>query len=463
MRAAAIYARISSDPSGAALGVERQVKDCRALAAGRGWVVAEEYVDNDLSAFAGKRRPAYEQLVTDLADGVRDAVIVYNLDRLTRQPIQLEEFVATCQAAGVHQLATVTADIDLGNDDGLFMARIFAAFAAKESGRRSARVLRKMAANAEAGLPHGGSRRPFGYEDDKITVREPEAQIIRETVDRYLAGESVRSLTAWLQDSGVATVSGTPWRTPTVSAMVASARIAGLREHRGVLVGPAVWSAIITAEQHRRVRALAAQKASSGRRAPRRYLLSGLLVCGKCGSRLYSSVRVTTRRYVCFASPDHGGCGRLTIVADPVETLVTAGVLHRLDTPQLADALAGRTQRDAALNALTATVTEDQAQLGELATAYGDKFITMRDWLAAKKPIETRIDTAQRRITRSTHGDALRGLPGNGEALRTTWDTLNLTRQAAIVAAVLDHAVIAPGVAGSRSLDPNRVQPVWRL
>ena len=155
------------------MGVERQVKDCRALAAGRGWVVAEEYVDNDLSAFAGKRRPACEQLVTDLADGVRDAVIVYNPDRLTRQPIQLEEFVVTSRNAAVHQLATVTADLDLGDDDGLVMARIFAAFAAKESGRRSARVLRKTAANAEAGLLHGGSRRPFGFEDDKITVREP--------------------------------------------------------------------------------------------------------------------------------------------------------------------------------------------------------------------------------------------------------------------------------------------------
>ena len=58
----------------------------------------------------------------------------------------------------------------LGTDDGLFMARIFAAFAAKESGRRSARQKRKTLANAEAGLPHGGFRRPFGYEDDKVTV-----------------------------------------------------------------------------------------------------------------------------------------------------------------------------------------------------------------------------------------------------------------------------------------------------
>ena len=98
-------------------------------------------------------------------------MIVYNLDRLMRRPIELEEFAAICAQAGVREVATVSADIDMGTDDGLFMARIFAAFAAKESGRRSARVRRKFEANASAGLPHGGPLRPFGYEQDKVTVR----------------------------------------------------------------------------------------------------------------------------------------------------------------------------------------------------------------------------------------------------------------------------------------------------
>ena len=80
-------------------------------------------------------------------------------------------------------VATVTADIDLGNDDGLFMARMFAAFAAKESGRRSARVRRKMQANAAAGLPHGGSLRPFGYDETRMAVVEREAAIIRQLAD----------------------------------------------------------------------------------------------------------------------------------------------------------------------------------------------------------------------------------------------------------------------------------------
>lgn len=154
VRSAAVYARISADVAVKSLGVQRQLEDCRKLAADRGWVVGREHVDNDVSAYSGKVRAGYESMCNDLAAGVRDAVIVYNLDRLHRRPAELEGFVALCEAAGVNQVATVTADIDLGNDDGLFMARIFAAFAAKESGRKSARMRRKYEQKAAQGLPH---------------------------------------------------------------------------------------------------------------------------------------------------------------------------------------------------------------------------------------------------------------------------------------------------------------------
>lgn len=166
---AAIYARISRDVAGDGLGVERQLLDCRKIAEVRGWTVAEEYVDNDISAFAGKRRPAYERMLEDIEAGQRDAVIVYNTDRLTRRPIELEQFTQICEAAGLTQLVAVTGDINLGNDDRMFMARVLAAVAAKESGRKSERLKRKAQEIAEAGRPNGG-RRAFGYELSQLEV-----------------------------------------------------------------------------------------------------------------------------------------------------------------------------------------------------------------------------------------------------------------------------------------------------
>ena len=462
-RAAAVYARISSDVTGEQLGVARQVEDCRRLAAARGWVVAEEYVDNDVSAFRGKSRPAYQRMLADLADGLRDAVVVYNLDRLTRRPIELEEFTILCEKAGVTQVATVTSDFNLGNDDGLFMARITAAVAAKESGRKSERLRRKHEQLAEQGRPNGGYMRPYGYGPDRLTVVESEAHVIRDLVARYVAGESLRSLAAWLNAEEVAPVGGGQWRTPTLRAMVSSGRIAGLREHHGQVVGAAVWPAIITPAQRAQVLARMTAGTVTGRRTPRRYVLSGLLRCGKCGGRLYSSARGDRRRYVCMAGPDHGGCGRLTVVAPPVEELVAAAVLFRLDTPEFADALAGRAATDAQHAALVAELQADRSQREELARMWSDRAITSEEWRAAREPLDKRIRDAERRLERTGPAPALAGWVGNASELGDRWASLNLERQAAIIAAVLDHAVIGPGTPGARSLDPERVHPVWRL
>src|SRR5664280_1719093 len=89
---AAIYARISLDAEGEGKGVKRQVEDCHKLAQDLGWPVAEEYVDNDHSAYSGKPRPAYERMLADIKSGAIDAVLVYNLDRLTRRPQEFETF-----------------------------------------------------------------------------------------------------------------------------------------------------------------------------------------------------------------------------------------------------------------------------------------------------------------------------------------------------------------------------------
>jgi site-specific DNA recombinase len=461
---AAIYARISKDATGEGLGVERQLTDCRKYAADRGWTVAEEYFDNDISAYQGKRRPAYQRMLEDIEAGQRDAVIVYNLDRLTRRPRELEEFTDALQAARVTDLGVVTGDISLGTNDGLLMARILAAFAANESARKSERLKRKARETAEAGKPNGGNLRPFGYEKDQLTVIESEAAAIREVAARYLAGESLGSLTTWLQDNGVLSVAGLPWRTGTLRQTLTNPRIAGLRAHNGEIVATAVWPAIVTPAQHEQLVATFARKAQSNRRAPRRYLLSGMLRCAKCGNKLYSSARRDTRRYVCMSGPDHGGCGHLTIVAAPVEEWIAEAVLIRLDSSAMADALAGRVEADDRHATLVAELQSDQAQLEELALIYSSKAISAAEWMKARQSIEARIFNTNRQLSQITGTNTLDGLAGNGRALRASWDSLNLSRQAAIVAAVLDYATISPGTGGGRrEVDPNRILPSWRL
>jgi site-specific DNA recombinase len=457
----AIYARISSDQEGTALGVARQLEDCRKLARELGWTVGDEYVDNDLSATYGKHRPRYEAMVADLAEGFRDGVIAYHSDRLTRRPIELEQFVEVATEAKAPVRFVAGANVDIANGDGLMVLRLLAVVAANESESKSRRVRRKLEEVAASGRPHGGSNRPFGYQADKVTVRPDEAEVIRKMVARYIAGESLRSICGWLEDEGIRTVAGGQWRTTTLRLVLTSGRIAGLRQHRGEIVGPAVWEPIITEDQRSKILARAAEQSVTGRRTPRRYLLTGLLRCGRCGNRLFSSARATTRRYVCSSGPDHGGCGRLTITAGPLEELITQAVLYRLDTPELADGLAGRAGQDEEAAALSHALADDHAQLDELAGLYAAKQIAAREWLAARTPIEDRITDAQRRLARLTNTDAINGFIGNGAKLRAQWAELNLTRQHAVVRAVLDHAVIEP--AKSSAFDPARVEPIWRL
>jgi hypothetical protein len=337
------------------------------------------------------------------------------------------------------------------------------AIAAHESATKSRRIRRKMEQNAEAGLPHGSWQRPFGYEDDKVTIRESEAIVLREVVDRFLAGESLRSLCGWLDDQGVTTPYGGTWRTTTLRSILRSGRIAGLRDHNGQTVGEAVWPGIITEDQRRQVLAVFEQRKRSGRRAVQTYLLTGLLRCGKCGGRLFSSPREGRRRYVCLSGPDHGGCGGIHVTAEPLELLIADAVLYRLDTPELAKALSGSKGKDKEAAAVADELGVQRKRLDELALMFADGEITRREFLVARKPIEAAIESAERRLAHQTGTSQLRGLAGQGSALRQQWDSLNLGRQHAIIAAVLDHAVISAGKAGARALDPARVQPVWRL
>jgi DNA invertase Pin-like site-specific DNA recombinase len=463
MRRAGIYARISSDRDGDQLGVRRQLEDCEALAARKGWTVAERYVDDDVSAYSGRMRPQYRRLLGDISAGLVDAVVVWHLDRLHRQPKELEEFFELCDRAGLGALASVTGDVDLATDDGRFMARILGAVGRKESDDKSRRIRRKALELAQAGKISGGGSRPFGYEPDRRTVRAAEAAIVRECTARFLAGESIRSMCADLNERGVDTVGGGAWTTQVLRGLLRSGRVSGQREHRGELVTAAEWPAIITVAETARIRAMLSDPDRRTNRSARRYLLTRLLRCGLCGERLVSRPRDDgRRRYICARGPNFTGCGKLYVVADELEAFVVEAVLYRLDSPGLVDVLngsaSGSSDDVSQIEADAAAV-----QLAELAEVYGRRDITLAEWLAARKPIEARLTAAKRRLAQSSRVSVLAGHVGNGEQLRSQWEDMPLTRQRAIVAAVVDHVVVGPGRRGYNRFDPSRLRPVWRV
>jgi site-specific DNA recombinase len=330
MTKAAIYCRISRDPQGLRAGVERQEKECRALAERRGWTVAGVYVDNDLSAWSGKRRPEYERMLADVEASRVRAVVAWHLDRLTRSPKELERFFEVCYAAGVRQFATVSGDIDLSSRDGQLQARILGAVAKKSSDDASARIRAAFDAKAARGEYKRGGVRPFGYEwsdeSGRLEIREDEAALLREAAERIIAGESRRSITRDWHERGIRTSEGRPWSITRLGELVASPRIVGKRVHRGEIVGDGNWPTILDARTQRRVVQQMRRQPAGHKPGRQRHLLTGLVHCGECGSRLQAKARKDRagrgfRTYRC-SNDSAASCGGCSVLAEPLEQLI---------------------------------------------------------------------------------------------------------------------------------------------
>ena len=129
----AAYLRQSKDDQ---LGIDRQRELTLELCTRKGWPVPAIYEDNDASASNGKTRDALRDLLADIRAGKVDAVVVAQLDRLHRRPIELEHFIDLADEKHI-ALACVSGDVDLATDDGRFMARVIGAVARKEMERKS--------------------------------------------------------------------------------------------------------------------------------------------------------------------------------------------------------------------------------------------------------------------------------------------------------------------------------------
>jgi site-specific DNA recombinase len=456
---AGIYARISCDRDGDQLGVTRQVEDCRREAERRGFVVDDVYVDDDISAWSGKQRPEFERMVDDLRSRRIGAVLVWHLDRLTRHPRELEAFMDLCEELHV-ELGCVTGDVDLGSHIGRLTARMLGGLARYESDHKSERIRRKHEEIAANGRVSGGGSRPYGYEADKVTVRAAEAAIVRECARRLLAGEPVISIARDLNERGVSSASGGAWSPQSLRRMLASPRISGQRIHHGEIVAKAVWPAIISAKDGAKIRALLANPERRTNKAARRYLLGGLLVCSHCGERLVARPRSGgQRRYACAKGPGFSGCGKTYINADDVELFVTEAVLHRLDSAALQRTLERKQRKQPDAQRWLAEMEQAQAQLVELAAAYGNRELSMDELRAARKPIEQRLTNARKQLTKVSRSSVIDRYIGNGAGLRAEWDSLDLSQQHAIVAAVIDSVLVGPARRGYNRFDEARLTP----
>ena len=361
VRLVGIYTRISNDKEGAGLGVQRQEEDCRKLAASLGWKVVEVYTDNDISAYQRRKaRAGYNRMLRDLESGKLTAILAWHTDRLHRRTAELETFIQVVESTAAEVATVRGGQLDLSTPDGRMVAKFHGAIAQREVEHGRDRITRAKQQAAEAGRWRGG-RRPFGYEADGKTIRAAEAEVIRNAANAFIAGQSLRSIARELADSGVTTASkqGVPMDEIALRNILLRARNAGLVEQRGQVVATAEWEPVLTEDTWRAVISKLADPArTTTTGSARRWIGSGLYVCGVCSGKVRVSMTSGGYRvYRCKKATGH--VSRAVDTVDDYVLPVIAGVLNKpgklrellapsgVDTgPLSAEAAALRLRRD---------------------------------------------------------------------------------------------------------------------
>lgn len=452
-RLCAVYLRISLDATGEQLAIQRQREDCLKIATDRGWKVVDEYVDNSVSASdRSKVRPGYDRMVADFAEGKFDALVCYDLDRLSRQPRQLEDWIDRAEDKGLI-LVTANGEADLSTDGGRLFARIKASVSRAEVERKSARQRRAMTQKVEmGGLPAGV--RLTGY-DTSGAVIDSEAELVQDVFNRFLSGESLRAIAATLNDQGRATRSGRTWNPSTIRTMLMNPRYAGFSPYKGDAVtrnGERVrgsWEPIVTSSVFDSVAVKLRDPARKTNRVgtDRRYLGSGLYLCAECGRRVISH---SGGRYRC---PD----GHVVRSQGQIDSFVLAVLRARLARPDLRGLLAN--PADASRAKLNSEIDELQLRLNVIENDYDEGLIDGRRYARARENVLSALERAHRQLARSS---------GGGAAARTltapdpvaAFDNASLGVQRSVISTLITVRLLR-GVRGRRTFDPDSVEITW--
>lgn len=465
MKPAAIYCRISQDTEGRALGVARQEADCRALAEREGIAPVVVFTDNDRGASTRSRktRPAYADMLARAERGEFGAVVAYSTSRLTRRPREFDSMIDLAERHGVRILTVASGQVNLDTADGRAVARTLAAWDAAEAERTAERVARKHLENAMNGKAVGGVR-PFGYEADKVTVRESEAALIRKATADVIAGVPLRAIAREWQEGGVLSPREVPWRSQTIRQMLRGPRLAGWRVHRGqVAVGAdgkpvrGQWEAILDDETHRRVVAAMTTvdtRSRKPRKGARHYLLTGIVRCGVCMAPMYGNRYSEDRHYyVCSgtatAAKDHGN----SVSGHGVDAAVSAMVLRYLETEgdNLPAAEPVRFTQEARLDAVG-------AQISELMGAFVAGTLSG----AVVFPAVEALEAERENLEKLRIAETVPVGPDLTRIDRETWEAWDTDRRRAAVEKLLDAVLIRPAVKRQNRLDLDRIDPVWK-
>ena len=433
-----IYCRISADPTGQELGVQRQEEECRALAERNGWTVDRVIVDNDLSATSGKARQGFEELLSSAPK----RILCWHTDRLVRLSADLERVLDL----GVPVYTVSSGHLDLSNPAGRAVARTITAWATYEGEQKAAR----QRAAHEQRRRNGGRwwmNRPFGYELDG-TLREDEAEAIRHAHADLLSGKPLRAIAREWEARSFLSSRGNPMAPSTVRDILMHPRNAGKITYRGKIVGDGDWTPIVDELTLYAVRKhLMDPERTKATSTRRRGLLSGLLWCAMCGSRCHL-YRTGGREYYT--------CSGRHCVSWPIDWLdeyVSTTVKLVLDTPEWRPAW----DQDPRAAVAGEEVVRYEQLLDELMEDRLSGVLSREQWEKATKSVQERLQEARTALSGTNTPKHPSQAARKAYSDSQRWEQLTVDEQREVIKAV--YTRITLGRSGrTRWRDPDSTQ-----
>ncbi len=512
---AAIYARQSV---GDAEGIDVQLKAGHALAESREYEVVEEYVDNGVSGYKAREEgTAFARMLEDARARRFDVLIVRKLDRLGRSLSALEA-LTTARA----QVVTTDGEVDLTTVNGRLMANLLTSVARAESETKAERRVTRNDArrNREGGgIPTSG-RVPFGYRwvpskirEERGTVEAYEldgdrADVVREVYDAFLGGVPLGSIARDLNAQGKRTApsarhpEGVPFTPTTLRRMLMSPYYAALlpvppaggwpdgRYDQDAITREAcvagAWPAIVRPEEWEAASARLRhpeRKTSPG--PTRRWLLSGLAVCGGQGRRDDAAIEqraltatgkvdaddLTPQEFAeaavaiaderCGLPIRAGGgekgihsyrCGSMAHFmrrGEPLDSFIERLVVARLSREDASDLLIDRERPDA--EALTAELTRLEAARRELGDDRDEGLIGRAEYVRRIRTVDTKLAEIRSKLERGAVVEPLRDLVASDD-VRAAWESLTLGRKRAVIEALMTIVVHSVGQGNRRNM-----------
>lgn len=341
----AIYCRVSTleqATEGYSIGVQKE--KLSAYATAQSYAIVDTYSDE---GFSGKNlhRPAMERLLTDVKSKKIDIVLIYKLDRLSRHVKDVLELVELFDKYSV-ALYSLNENLDLSSPFGRAALKMSATFSELERETIVERMQMGKAARARSGKYTCPGKSPFGYRLDKAADRleivPEEADAIREMYAKYIEGYSFRKLYAYCKEKypSIRFFSNSMCCKPVIERPM----YAGYFMHDGELIKATNYDPIISYETYLQAQEAIKRNATHREHDNTPYLLTGLIVCGKCG-RAYCGKRRAHKvagnekyayfSYGCtarikYSSAEHGRypCHNEIYTVDELDALISSAVIN---------------------------------------------------------------------------------------------------------------------------------------